>query len=258
MRTTKAFQQARARLKLLLAELRQLRLPDNPQVLGFLANTPAGALVTTCSDTGLLRIYPSQRGMHCAPEVFLNWHKSRQCYYIKPLSALTKSSGEDSVDEDTVLTLCREINDYIIGLKSWLKRPYSLRAQKPFYSPIRNDGTQDPQTFPERYRWAHTALDGRPAKRIAHETTLKRSVDDDQTINLWVANILLLVKYTPEHYSIEELRTNQSIITRLNLFTDHPIEAYQAVSGVKLLRFAESKAPVVLGEKIPYKQEERE
>lgn len=257
MRTTKTFQQARKHLKCLLAELAQLRLPDDPKALGFLANTPAGALVSTCSDTGLMRVFPSQRGMHCAPDAFLNWHKSRQCYYIKPLAAFTKSSGEGSADEETILTLCREINDFIVGLRSWLKRPYPLRAQQPFYSPIKADGSPDPQSFPERYRWAYTALDGRPSRRIAHETNLKQSPNAPGVINLWIANLMLLVRYTPEYYSIEELRTNPAIVNRINQFTDHPVEVYQAEEGVKILRFAESKTPVVAGQQIPYRHEER-
>jgi hypothetical protein len=257
MRTIKTFRQARTRLKLLLAELASIRLPDDPKVLGFLANTPAGALVSTCSDTGLMRTFPSQRGMHVAPETFLNWHKSRQCYYIKPLSTFAKASGEGCTDEETLVTLCREVNNFIIGLRSWLRSPYPLRAQEPFYSPIREDGTLDPQTYPERYRWAITALDGRQVKRIAHETTLKRSSTDGNTINLWIGNLMVLVKYTPEHYSIEELRTNPAVVNRINQFTDQPVEAYEAEQGIKILRFVESKTPVVLGQRIEYKFEER-
>jgi hypothetical protein len=254
MRTTKTFREARERLKRLLAELASINLPEEPKILGFLANTPAGALVSTCSDTGPMRLFPSQRGMHCAPDAFLNWHKGRQCYYLKPLKTFTKSAGEGSTDEQTLLTLCREVNDFIIGLRGWLKAPYPLRAQEAFYSPIRADGSPDPQSLPERYRWAYTTLDGRAARRIAHETTLKESPSAPGTINLWIANIIVLVRYTPEYYSIEELRTNSAIVARINQFTDYPVEVYEVEPGVKILRFMESKRPVVLGEKIPYKQ----
>lgn len=256
MRTSKTFQQARKRIKLLLAELASIRLPDDPKIQSFLANTPAGALVSTCSDTGLMRTFPSQRGQHCAPEAFLNWHKSRQCYYIKPLKAFAKSSGEGSTDVETLVTLCRELNDFIIGLKGWLKAPYPLRAHTSFYSPTRSPDGLDPEMMPERYRWAYTALDGRQTRRIAHETTLKRSDNDEQAINLWVGNLIVLVKYTPEYYSIQELRTNSAIINRINQYTDNLIELYEAEPGVQLVRFAESKTPVVLGERIEYKREE--